>query len=100
MGTPIITLPGVHWRSRITYGFYQQLGVLDCVAKSVSDYVHLALRVVFDDNFRTEVSSKLRSNIHKIFQDDTAVDEWEKFFTESFAASNKNNRDNDPLKLP
>ena len=84
MGVPMITLPGIYWRSRITYGFYQQLGVMDCVATSLAEFAHLAMRVVLDDSFRADVSARLLANQHRLFNDKAAIQQWEDFFSESY----------------
>lgn len=84
MGVPIITLPGIHWRSRITYGIYRQIGIMDCVATSLAEFAQLAVRVVLDDAFRDQMSAKLIASHDKIFEDKTAVDEWQKFFLKAF----------------
>ena len=48
VGSPLVTLPGDFLRSRLSYGFYRRMGVLDLVAADADAYVRLALRLGTD----------------------------------------------------
>src|SRR5262249_36971091 len=48
VGTPFVTWPTELFRGRMTYGMYQQMGVLDCVADTPEDYVRLAVELGSD----------------------------------------------------
>jgi len=75
-------LPG-----RLTYGFYRQMGVSDCVARDLDDYVNIAWKLANDKKWRSQVSSKIKANSVKLFEDIEAVRELEEFFEVAVATS-------------
>ena len=42
---PAMRLPGQMMAGRCTYGFYQIMGVTDCVASSIEHYIELAVKL-------------------------------------------------------
>jgi tetratricopeptide (TPR) repeat protein len=52
LNRPIVTLPGEFLRGRFTYGFYQRMGILDCIADSPETYVEIAVRIATDAHTR------------------------------------------------
>lgn len=69
LGVPIITLPGSHLRSRMCYGLYAQMGMLDCVANSWQEYIELALRMAHDLPWREAMRQKVLELSEPIFED-------------------------------
>ena len=82
IGTPVITLPGVRMNSRFALALYSQLGVLDLVATDENHYVELALHVTHQNSVRTAMTTKLLDNRHKLFQKESAVEDWKQFIEE------------------
>lgn len=52
VGTPVISLPGIHLRGRHTLGFYKVLGAQNLLAKDEDDYIQQVLNVA---HFREQV---------------------------------------------
>jgi predicted O-linked N-acetylglucosamine transferase (SPINDLY family) len=80
LGTPVVTLPSPYLRGRITYACYQQMGVLDCVARDRAHYVDLAVRLGTDADFREHVRVQIDAAAGALFEDITAVRAIEQFF--------------------
>ncbi len=80
MGSPVVTLPGDFFRSRVTYARYRQMGLMECVAKSPAQYVEIALRLGTDAEYRRKISAKILSMSHVLFEDMEIVREYERFF--------------------
>ncbi|MDO8123228.1 MAG: hypothetical protein Q6364_02470 [Candidatus Hermodarchaeota archaeon] len=80
LGVPIVTLPGRFLRGRLTLALYKQMGVMDCVARSVESYVNLALRLANDKTWRDEIRAKIRGRADVLYEDMEAVRELECFF--------------------
>ncbi len=80
-GTPIVTLPGEFMRGRVTLGCYEQMGIMDCVATSPDEYVHMATRLATDRVYHQEISEKIRTQNHLLYQDTEAVNELATFFS-------------------
>ncbi|KAL3671819.1 hypothetical protein V7S43_002488 [Phytophthora oleae] len=83
-GIPVVTFPNELWASRITYGFYQQMGINDLIATCVDEYVALAVKLATDNSFHKKMVQLIKKNRLKLSEDEEAVREWEKFF--NFAA--------------
>jgi protein O-GlcNAc transferase len=78
VGTPVVTLPGKFQRGRHTQGLYKEMGVHDCVADSPSDYVKIAVRLGTDAAYREKIRAKILANRHRLYENPTVVDEYER----------------------
>ena len=86
VGTPVVTMAVQMARGRLCAAIHKYMGVTDCVADSVDKYVGLALRLGTRPSFRKKVHKKILDNNHKLFNNDAAVKEWERFFLDACAA--------------
>jgi predicted O-linked N-acetylglucosamine transferase (SPINDLY family) len=84
-GVPIVTLPSGLLRGRITYALYQQMGVLDCVALSLEEYVDLAVRLGTDPAYRDEVRAKILAANSILYENPQAVRALETFLKQALA---------------
>lgn len=82
LDVPIVTMPSSFHRGRYTYGCYQRMEMMDCVASSQDEYVDLATRLGTDEGYRELIRGKIRETKHRIFRDETAVTEHERIFRE------------------
>jgi len=80
LGVPVVTLPTDFLRCRITQAFCRRLGLDSCIAKDVPDYIHIATRLGADKAFRDQTRAHILSNQNRLFEDDSAVRDWEQFF--------------------
>lgn len=79
VGTPVVTLPSQFMRGRVTLGCYQQLGIMDCVAKDAQHYVELANRLVRDAEYREDLRQRILAAGDRLFENRAAVQEIETF---------------------
>lgn len=79
-GNPIVTMPGEFLRSRVTFGLYQKMGILDCVANNKSEYIQIATRLGCDPDFRAEIKRRILSQNHLLYEDLKGIRELETFF--------------------
>ncbi|RLN67675.1 hypothetical protein BBJ28_00009311 [Nothophytophthora sp. Chile5] len=84
-GVPVVTFPNELWASRITYGFYQQMGIHDLIATSLDEYVALAIELATNETFHKAMVMLIESRRARLSEDQEAVEQWEKFF--DFAGS-------------
>ena len=89
MGTPIVTLPSAYQRGRYTYGCYQKMQMLDCVASSPEHYVELALRLGSDRNYRRAAAERIAVANEILFEDLDAVRQHERFFAQAIEAERR-----------
>ncbi len=80
MGVPVITIEGAYLRSRITYALYKQMGLTDCIATSVEDYVAKAVRLGTDPDERKRISEEILARGDAIYEDRAAIRELEQCF--------------------
>ncbi|HEY7943057.1 MAG TPA: tetratricopeptide repeat protein [Casimicrobiaceae bacterium] len=63
MGVPVVTLCGSRHGERSTYSILANLGVLETVAHSASDYVAIAARLASDRTFMAQVKAAIRAGL-------------------------------------
>ena len=85
VGLPIVTLPGEFLRGRVTLGCYRRMGVTECVAENVDDYIALAVRLATDSAFATHVRERITSTRRVLFNDTSVLRELEEFFKQALA---------------
>lgn len=61
---------------RFASGFYRYMGLENFIAKDVDDYIHKALRLTHDPEFRRLSENQIRQNVHKIHSDNSTVQDW------------------------
>jgi predicted O-linked N-acetylglucosamine transferase (SPINDLY family) len=82
-GTPIVTMPGAFLRGRLTYAFYEQMGVLDCVARSPQEYANIAVRLGTDPAHRATVRDRILASKDRLYEDRTVIRDLEEFLAAS-----------------
>jgi protein O-GlcNAc transferase len=82
-GVPIVTLPSVMLRGRITWALYQQMGVPDCAVRTPKEYIDLAVRLGTDADYRAHMGARIKSASDVIFENIEGVRELEAFFQEA-----------------
>ena len=80
VGTPVVTLPTRLQRGRHTQAMYQAMGITECIARSPSDYVAIAVRLVNDGQFAHDIRARIADRNHLLFEQQRVVDEFERFF--------------------
>jgi protein O-GlcNAc transferase len=79
-GVPVVTLPTPLLRGRITQAFCRRLGISHCIAKDVADYIEIALRLGTNADYRNQVRQQILAGHSRLFEDLSAVRDWEAFF--------------------
>ncbi len=76
---PIVTLPGAFMRCRLTTGILKKIGVTDTIARSVDDYLDIAVRLGKDKPWRNSVQEKMSENESKVYRDKESIAGLEAF---------------------
>jgi len=79
LGTPIVTLPSVFLRGRITRALYQKMQLPDCIANSAEEYVELAVQLGTNQEYRRHVSQRIEERADVLYEDPAEVHELERF---------------------
>jgi predicted O-linked N-acetylglucosamine transferase (SPINDLY family) len=74
-GIPVVTLPTRHIRGRLTYAFYQTIGVMDCVAGDTDEYVQIAVRLGENPLAREKIREKILANCGSLYNNVAFIDE-------------------------
>ena len=80
LGKPIVTQDGEFMRGRVTAGMYRMMGITECIATSLQEYVDIALNLGMDESYRSQISSAIQSANTALFDDTSVVSEFENFF--------------------
>ena len=78
-GKPIVTMPGESMRARHTMAILQKLGAEALIARSVDDYVGLAVRLGLDSGFRAAMTVLVAHNQSALFNDRAPIRALEDF---------------------
>jgi protein O-GlcNAc transferase len=89
VGTPIVTWPGAFMRGRHTYGFYKLMGLADCIARDMADYVAIALRLGTDPAWRATVSRRIRDASGVLYENADTVRALEDFLVDAVARARR-----------
>ena len=81
VGVPVVTLPSSCLKARLTAGFYKAMSLTDGIANDEEGYVNLAVRLGTQPAYREQLSQKIVSQRDRLFNDLSAVQEVEDFFT-------------------
>lgn len=77
LGIPIVTQPSNLINGRFTYGFYQKMGINDCIAYNEGEYIEITTKLLQDEQFNKEVRKKIINNNDVLFLDQETIKEWE-----------------------
>ena len=83
VGTPVVTLPTALARGRLCAAIHKHMGVTDCIAETPEEYVDLAIRLATKPSFRKKIVNRILENNHRLFENENAISEWERFFLEA-----------------
>lgn len=82
LSQPIVTLPGEFRRGRFTAACYRRMGTTQCIASDPDDYVHIAVTLAAEPDFRAAAVKEIREASPVLFEDTEAVRECERIFEE------------------
>jgi predicted O-linked N-acetylglucosamine transferase (SPINDLY family) len=83
LGAPVVTRPSEFLRGRLTYAMYRQMEMDDLIAVDEADYVHMAVRLGTDADFRTAMRGKILERCSELFADASAIRSIEDFFRQA-----------------
>jgi protein O-GlcNAc transferase len=70
---PIVTLPGPLMRGRHCHAILQILGVTETIARSLDEYVEIAVRLARDPALRGAIRDRMAANRHRLSADAAPV---------------------------
>jgi predicted O-linked N-acetylglucosamine transferase (SPINDLY family) len=76
---PIVTLPGTYMRGRHAYAILKMMGIEETIAANADDYISIAVRLANDLQRRTDISTRVSLNKHRVYRDRKCIEGLEKF---------------------
>jgi len=86
VGALVVTLPAALQRTRHTQAMYRSMGIDELVARTPEEYVDVALRAATDAAWRAGLRQRILAANAVLFENDSVVREFERFFEEALAA--------------
>jgi predicted O-linked N-acetylglucosamine transferase (SPINDLY family) len=84
LGKPIVTLESNLMRGRVTAGMYRSMGIDDCIAYSIKQYIQIAVKLADSQQYREKIKEKILESKHILFENVEVIKEFEKFFISEF----------------
>jgi predicted O-linked N-acetylglucosamine transferase (SPINDLY family) len=79
-GKMMISRPSPYLRGRFTKGFYQKMGISDCIVKTPDEYIEKVQYFVNHPDKKIEVEEKIQKQSHLLFHDYQSVVDWNNIF--------------------
>jgi predicted O-linked N-acetylglucosamine transferase (SPINDLY family) len=79
-GLPVVTCSGKLMRGRLSTGMLNRIDVMDTIATTEQEYIHIATRLGLDQPWRQEIQAKIRKSSHLLFEDQDVVKALETFY--------------------
>lgn len=76
---PVVTLPGIFFRGRMSYGILTRMGVTETIANNIEEYIEIAGRLGKDSLWRKQITVKMSHNKHKVYWDMESINGLELF---------------------
>lgn len=75
VGTPMITRTSEFFCGRLLTGYYNVMGVTDCITDNFEDYITKAIEIANNPELRADIRQRILANNHKIYNDSGFTDE-------------------------
>lgn len=76
---PIVTMPGALMRGRHSTAILEMMGVTATTAKTLDDYVSIAVRLALDMPWRAAIKAQTAEMKHRVYRDHNCVSALEEF---------------------
>ena len=76
VGTPYVSLRGTQLRGSFGCGFYTYIGEEQFIAKSVADYIQIALGVAADKGIKQAFRDRVKASYGRLFDNMAGSDEF------------------------
>ena len=73
---PILTLPSEYLRGRMGHIYYRTINLPEIVAHNVSEYIHIAKKLVSNFTFYNKIRNQININKYLIWEDMEVPFEW------------------------
>ena len=76
---PVVTIPGPLMRGRHTMAIFALMGIHQTIAKTIDEYIEIAVRLARDPTWRREVRDAIASNKPRLYCDHECISNLEEF---------------------
>ncbi len=79
-GKIMVSRPSPFLRGRFTKGFYQKMGITDCIVQTPEEYIEKIQYFVNHPEKKLEVEEKIKKQSHLLFHDYQSIVDWNYMF--------------------
>ena len=83
----MVTWPSPYYRGRCTYAYYRAMGMTECVATSLEEYVDIAARLGTDPAYRARIRDEILSRNAVLYENPAGVEAMAAFFQSLFTTA-------------
>ena len=76
---PVVTMHGKLMRGRHSAAILTMMGMTETIAKTLDEYIELAVKLGKDSDWRQYISEKIKNNKHLVYRDRTCITALEDF---------------------
>jgi predicted O-linked N-acetylglucosamine transferase (SPINDLY family) len=76
---PVVTMPASMMRGRHAPAILTMIGVTETIAATLDEYVHIAVRLALEQDWRAAIRQKMRDNSHRAYRDLDCIRALEEF---------------------
>jgi predicted O-linked N-acetylglucosamine transferase (SPINDLY family) len=76
---PVVTMPATMMRGRHAPAILTMIGVTETIAATLDEYVHIAVRLALEQDWRMTICQKMRANSHRAYRDRECIVALEEF---------------------
>ncbi|MCF6149962.1 MAG: tetratricopeptide repeat protein [Candidatus Kuenenia sp.] len=80
MNCPVVTIAGEFMRGRHSSAMLKRIGVEELIAKSLDDYIEIAVRLGNDKDYKSKIIDKIKVNKSVLFKDKESIKFLDSFF--------------------
>jgi hypothetical protein len=84
----------------MTYAFYKQMSIFDCVATDIQSFTDIAYTLATNKAWRNEISKKIRDQATALFEDMETVYELERFFEWAVKKAERSHHQSVSIRYP
>ena len=93
VGTPIVSMPVVQMRSRITLGGYRMMKLENPpVVECINDYIQLCYELSISASARKKIREQINSTKHQLFDNTEVLYQWRQFIVDAVKCSERSEK--------
>ena len=81
VGKPVVTLDSAYMRGRVSSGMYRMMGIKECIAPTIGEYIQIALDLGMNSDFRMSIETQIKEKNDLLFERKEIISEFINYVT-------------------